>query len=304
MSPRALVLLALLCASPAGAQRFSFAALGDTPYFDFEVPLLMGMVEQMNQRSLAFVVHVGDLKSGSDACDRAMYDSRAAWLGNLRHPVLVLPGDNDWTDCSRRSGGGYDPLDRLDLFRRTFHNGEFGARAAPLGALRQSGRPPHGAYAENLRFLHEGVMFIALHVVGSKNNIDQPLEFQQRQAANETWLRAAFDAARTQQAQAAVVMMHANPMLEMAATDPRRGGFAAITDSLFKEAEAFGRPVLLIHGDTHHYRFDQPLRARALPAALRTLSRLEVHGSPSPRWTEVSVDLSRPEIFSVVHSEH
>lgn len=299
MKLRALYLLAALCAAPADAERFSFGAFGDTPYFDFEQPLLMNLMARMNEHALAFVVHVGDIKSGSDACDRAMYENRAAWFGHVRHPMLVLPGDNDWTDCSRPSNGGYDPLDRLDLFRRTFHDGEFGARVAPLGVVRQSSQAAHSAYVENLRFAHEDVMFMAVHVVGSRNNIEQPREFAQRQAANEAWLHESFAVARAQQAKAAVVMMHANTMLEMAASDPRRRGFAAITEILFAEALAFGRPVLLIHGDTHHYRFDQPLRSRAVPVTLGNITRLEVHGSPTVQWTEVKVDTMQSPVFSV-----
>lgn len=281
------------------AERFRFGVLGDTPYFDFEEPMLTRMIDEMDQRTLTFVVHVGDIKSGSDRCDRVLYENRAAWFGQSRHPFVVLPGDNDWTDCNRASNGNYDPLGRLELFRRTFHDGAFGARLAPLEVTRQSSQAEFSEYAENLRWAIGEVMFVALHVVGSRNNFEQPAEFHRRQHANETWLRESFQWARERSARAAVVMMHANTMLEMAATDPRRKGYVAITSTLFEAAQTFDRPVLLIHGDTHRYRFDQPLRARSLPGTLRQISRLEVHGSPTPAWTEVIVDTGQPEVFSV-----
>lgn len=287
----------------AAAERFSFAALGDTPYFDFEEPKLMRMIDEMNQRPLAFVLHVGDIKSGSDRCDRTLYENRAAWFGQSRHPFVVLPGDNDWTDCDRTSNGNYDPLSRLDLFRRTFHDGAFGARLAPLAVTRQSAQSEFSEFAENLRWAVGDVVFVALHVVGSRNNVENVAEFRRRQDANESWVRESFRWARSRSARAAVVMMHANAMLEMAAADPRRKGFAAITAVLADEVQTFDRPVLLIHGDTHRYRFEQPLRARALPGTLRHLSRLEVHGSPTPEWTEVIVDTERPEVFSVAQRQ-
>lgn len=295
----ALGLLLSLLGLPAGAQRFSFAAFGDTPYFDFEIPMLTRMLAEMNQRPLAFVLHVGDIKSGSDRCDDVLYENRAAWFGISRHPFVALPGDNDWTDCIRASNGAYAPLERLDVFRRIFHAGEFGARLGPLNATRQSEQTDFAPYVENLRWVRDEVLFLTLHVVGSHNNIERQEEHRQRDQANQSWVRESFAQARARGWRAAVVVMHANPMLEMAAGDGRRKGFAGITSALFDEVKAFDRPVLLIHGDTHHFRFEQPLRARGVPGTLRQLSRLEVHGSPSVEWTEVVVDTASENVFSI-----
>jgi hypothetical protein len=48
-----------------------------------------------------------------------------------------------------------------------------------------------------------------------------------------------------------------------------------------EEAERFGRPVLIAHGDEHTYRIDHPLWRSATNRPLENVTRLEVPGSPS-----------------------
>jgi len=65
-----------------------------------------------------------------------------------------------------------------------------------------------------------------------------------------------------------VVLMQANPFL------PR--GFRSLLEKL--AAVAAERPVVLIHGDTHIYKDDEPLPG---------LRRIEVWGSPFVAWTRL-----------------
>ena len=76
------------------------------------------------------------------------------------------------------------------------------------------------------------------------------------------------------------------------------------TDSLrvmLEESQAFGKPVLAIHGDSHFFRFDKPL-ARADGKALDNFFRLEVPGEDDAHWVRVDVDPSTPSSpFRVQH---
>jgi len=58
-----------------------------------------------------------------------------------------------------------------------------------------------------------------------------------------------------------------------------------------------GVPVLILHGDTHTYRFDQPFWLQG--ESLRNVWRLEVPGESDVRAVHVEVDVSRPQPFSV-----
>ena len=51
----------------------------------------------------------------------------------------------------------------------------------------------------------------------------------------------------------------------------------------------FNGEVLLIHGDTHRYRFDQPLTDSRTKQTLSNFTRLEVFGYPLVNWVRVRV---------------
>ncbi len=62
-----LVVAVLLAFAPfAAAKNFRFIAIGDTPYFSYDQ--LDQLAARINQESVAFTVHVGDIKSGSTLC--------------------------------------------------------------------------------------------------------------------------------------------------------------------------------------------------------------------------------------------
>src|SRR5262249_48130178 len=105
----ALLCLALATSSAAG--EFSFAALGDTPYSGDEEARFPALIAEMNREALAFVIHVGDFKAAITVCSDALYLQRREWFQLSRHPFVFVPGDNEWTDCRRSLGAGYDPLE-------------------------------------------------------------------------------------------------------------------------------------------------------------------------------------------------
>jgi hypothetical protein len=269
---------------------FSFGAVGDLPYFAWEEVRLEKMIEAWNREDLAFVLHVGDIKSGQDLCSDGLYTRRRALLDRSLHPLVLLPGDNEWTDCHRQNNGGFDPLERLAHLRTVFYPNDSTLGAQPATLDRHSPEFP-----EIVRWQRNGVLFVGLNVAGSHNglrlNAASDAEYERRDAANLEWLALAFEHARMQQAHAVVVAFHANPHFESAAGSRAREGYDDVVAALEREARAFGKPVLVIHGDTHHYRVDHPLPGTP------NLARMEVLGSPGVGWTRVSVDPGRPEVF-------
>ena len=55
--------------------------------------------------------------------------------------------------------------------------------------------------------------------------------------------------------------------------------------------------MLLVHGDTHSFRFDMPFRLQG--ELVRNLWRLEVPGEGDVRAVQVAVDPSQPQPFAV-----
>ena len=121
---RAVLLLAFVLLGSCATrppETFSFALIGDLQYTPFEERVFPQLIDALNAENLAFVVHVGDFKSGSNSpCTDALFASRKADFERSRHPFVFLPGDNDWVDCRRDSNGRMDPLERLDALRKLF----------------------------------------------------------------------------------------------------------------------------------------------------------------------------------------
>ena len=95
-------------AQPPAAGEIRFALMGDTPYSEQQAQRLDPLIEDLNKEALAFVVHIGDITSGQGPCNNEWFDDRKAQFAKIRHPFVLLPGDNDWTDCHR---SGYAPVD-------------------------------------------------------------------------------------------------------------------------------------------------------------------------------------------------
>lgn len=286
----ALTLTGPVSGQPADPAPFSFAAWGDVPYSRVERDKALDMLAEQAALPLAFSIHIGDIKSGGSLCDDATFADRQALLDGSTHPLILLAGDNEWTDCARESAGGFAPHERLDALRaRFFATGEsLGQRR--LALTRQD------CCAENVRWSHQGVLFATLNVSGSA--LPPGPRSAQLEAATLRWLDETFVHAQTGGAQALVIAFHANPAFADHAKGTPRPRYRSLLDRLALGAARYARPVLLIHGDTHRYRVDQPLHDPRSGAVLDNVTRLETHGSPWLGWTLVKVDPAAMPPFS------
>jgi len=284
---------AALTALPAAAQTFTFAAIGDTPYFlpgDHE--RLARVIAEINRRAPAFTIHVGDIKSGSTRCDDAVFERVQLHFAAFEQPLIYTPGDNEWTDCHRANNGGYDPIERLATIRRMFFRDDFSLGRTRLPVVRQGADPRFARFVENFRWVHNNVVFVTLHVIGSSNNLQRNRaaieEYIERNEANLAWLRAAFAEAAAQNRAAVVIAMQADMDFDQA--PDRRPGFNDTLAALQEGTIAFGRPVLLIHGDSHYFRVDQPMQGGVSRRLVDNFTRLEVYGERDVHAVLVTVD--------------
>lgn len=283
-----------------------FVALGDMPY-GHETrtgPAYRKLIDLINAEQVPFAIHVGDFKDGLTECSDALYERQYAYFQSYSSALIYTPGDNDWTDCQRQHA---DPLERLAALRQRFFASPRSLGARPIALQRQSDTQAAPArYPENQRWWLQGVLFVTVHTVGPDDNAkdESPAllrEQGQREAANIAWLQAAFEMAKRQSARALVVATQADPF-----KDGRWPGDAPVvrkpfrrllSDTLLPLATASRLPVLFIHGDSHHFIWDQPF-TDAKGRRLDRLWRLQVPGEERMHAVLVGVDPGASQPFS------
>lgn len=218
------------------------------------------LIGRINAQELAFVVHVGDLGTSArdQGCSDAWLEARKRQFAAIRHPFVIIPGDNEWTDCAKHE---LDPQARLAKWRSLF--------CTPAPNLKLERQPN---YCENVRWNAGGNTFIGLNVPGRGEN-----KAPEAHMANVfEWLDESLAQAESRRAQRIFVFIHADPYFER---DAANDGYARLRKVLATHADWFDGRLTLIHGDTHVYRNDEPLPG---------LRRLEVWGSPFIAWLRVT----------------
>lgn len=304
VDPSAPATAAQAIASPAAGERVEFVLLGDVPYNTLEEHSLRQVLAASGDAR--FVLHVGDVKSGWEGCDDALLTRRRDLLeGATRAPLVFVPGDNDWSDCERAVAGGFEPFERLETVRRLFF-----PRAATLGprsfAVERQSDQPGEPWRENQRWRIADVPFVTLNRPGGVELDKQPpaaaAEFRRLAAANERWLRAAFEQARATRAPLLVIASHADPMFGMdegGLRFARRDLHRAFRDLLRELCAGYAGTVLFVHGDTHRFRHDQPLLGRD-GEPVRNFWRVESYGSPfAASWVRIAITPGKAPGFSV-----
>jgi hypothetical protein len=275
--------------------------MGDMPYGTGEgvQTRYRELIQTINQYHPDFSIHVGDFKSGAGECTDAEFKKQLDNFDLFSQPLIYTPGDNDWTDCHRVTNGSYDPVERLAVLRTLFFSSPYSLGKQPLRLERQSSlSSDFSTFTENQRWVKHQVLFVTLHIVGSNNNFDMRdpdsesvKEFNVRDAANIAWIQSAFDFAAINKMQAIVFAMQADVFesKSLVTPFPPRSGFrTSIGDALLPLAQESTIPVLLIHGDSHVYKFDQPFTLD--DKKINQLTRLEVPGDSDMRAVLVTVD--------------
>ena len=300
-------LVTLFLAGPATQAEplLRFVALGDQPYGrDVSTgPAYRHLIGLINAEQPPFSIHVGDLKDGLTECSDELYAQQYAHFNRFDTALIYTPGDNDWTDCQRQHA---DPLERLHALRQRFFAGPQSLGARPIRLERQPElMPAFGAYRENQRWWHQGVLFVTLHTVGPNDNaMDESSalmnEHRSREAANVAWVRSAFDEAKQKSARAIVFATQADVFrsdkLWLTPAVVRQGFRGLVNATLLPMTAACGLPVLFVHGDGHRYKTDQPF-VDANGRRIENLWRLEVPGESQMHAVLVTIDPSAAQPF-------
>jgi hypothetical protein len=296
---------------------------------------------------VSLVLHIGDIHSGSEPCTGSdlvsvppgsipsYNQSVFGFFEKFNAPFVYTPGDNEWTDChkSKELTSGA-PLKELAAVRNLF----FPNPGMTLGVHKKHvttqaldfdrDHPEDAQYVENVMWQQRGVVFATLNMPGSNNDglpwsgnknnltpapfLDEPArvrEAAQRTLADLRWLDKAFDRAEEERAKAVVIGVQAD-MFDPAAIVAGGDGLSNYTifmQELAQRSLRFGRPVLLINGDSHVYGFDKPLADPASATGkihntppVPNLTRITLQGSTTApaEWLKVTVNTDSPEVFT------
>ncbi|MFC5301366.1 metallophosphoesterase family protein [Azospira restricta] len=293
---RLAVLFLALAAAAAHAETWRFALIGDTPYSDYERQELPAMIDAVAAEHVDFIVHAGDFKHSKDACSDALFEDRRQLFDASPAPFVYVPGDNEWTDCGRVSAGSFVPAERLAKLRELFFAGD-----ESLGRRRLALERQPGDYREHQRWRLGPVLFVSLNVPGGNNNYRLTGEASDEALARMpqvlAWLREGFTLARREALAGVVVVMQANPDFRYFAAGVAPGGYRELLAALREETMNFSGQVVLVHGDTHWQRIDQPLRDPASGRRLANFTRVETFGYPHLGWVKGYIDRDSPALF-------
>lgn len=309
---------------------FEFGVVGDAPYSRKQEKEFPRLIANMNRSDLAFVVHVGDFQADPRAyyrqpknialpCTNETFKTALDFFQTSKHPFVVTPGDNDWTDCHFIKESKVDPLERLEKVRAMFYPEGRSLGQRTMSVTSQAQDRQYAKFRENLKWTHNGVTFVTLHIVGSNDNFgrnaEMDAEYAERSAATIAWMRAAFASARADGSRGLVILTQANPGFEnhwpasrlgryfrnfvgvKPPRPPKPTGYDRFLEALAEEMESYNKPTAFIHGDTHLFRIDQPLISRTTARAFENFTRMETFGAPETHWTRVTVNPADPQLF-------
>jgi PKD repeat protein len=305
----------------------TLAVFGDWPYGNI-ISTAPSFINQVNaDPDVELALHIGDIHSGSQPCSAAYNQSIFNYFQMLADPLVYTPGDNEWTDCqkAKEMSSGY-PLDELAKVRALF----FANPGKTLGGVQKSvlsqanafdaGHPEDAAYVENVMWEQANVLFVTLNLPGSNddhlpwaapfsNPAAQADEIAKRDAANSRWLSKAFARATSDGTAGVLIGLQADMWdpAQFVAGGDGLNGYDAFVQQLASLVAAYGKPVLLVNGDSHLYGSDQPLAdpssatgvMHPVSFPVTNLTRITVDGSTNFHdWVKLVVDPATPAVFS------
>ena len=254
---------------------YSIGLWGDLPYPAEQAAVIPALIADMNSHDLAFTAHDGDLRQGSgspNCADNSIYTRAITFFGSLRAPAIFTPGDNDWTDCDRKSLGadGRNSLRELDNERQPFFStpytlGQtrfmqevqskplckgFGSPNDNTGSSSDVNKPHTATYTdvpcvENRRWVVGRVMYATINIQGSCNNLcddyPDPVEYAARNKADIQWMAETFATANALSCVAVMFITQADPGFDDtdATRAPTRNANTLVEDDAAKATDGF-----------------------------------------------------------------
>lgn len=211
---------------------------------------------------------------------------------------------------------GGDPVANLALIRSIF----FADPGLTLGGRKkevfsqaqyfdQANHPSDGNYVENVIWVQSKTLFVSVDLPGGSNNdrdiwygaptmsARQAAEIVERTGADLRWLDTAFALAQNDPDIQAVVIIAQADMWDSEKGAAHQAGYEPFVQNIAQHTTAFGKPVLMLNGDSHVYLSDNPLAADDPLNYMHpgydvpNFHRVVVHGSTFPlEWMRLIID--------------
>eukprot|EP01024_Parvocaulis_polyphysoides_P033321 TRINITY_DN29678_c1_g1_i1.p1 TRINITY_DN29678_c1_g1~~TRINITY_DN29678_c1_g1_i1.p1 ORF type:complete len:702 (-),score=103.97 TRINITY_DN29678_c1_g1_i1:144-1964(-) len=273
---------------------FSLAVLGGLP-FSSPVSTWENILMDISEADVSFVVHTGDIKGPNTNCSDEYFDYILDSFSEVNHPLVYVPGDNEWANCNSEEAGQWDPIERLNYIRELFFedtSSSLGKYPMPIisqtslgnnlvreGVAEQEGvvNGQQSGLPENAIWTREGVYFAAIHLVGNNNNLERQSqdtevtfaerlnEFIHRNESNIQFVDRIFDEAMQNDAEGIIIFFNGNPFNQSSQdfdiADEKQSiktGFQDVMDLILNQTMEFGNPVVLVHSDYQEFLIDQP----------------------------------------------
>lgn len=265
-----------------------FAVFGDMPYDAkaandstisdkdvLEKDIIPRLKENAKSKTLDFLVHVGDFgrpeavylhKPEFSSCSEQGRKRAFDQMERTDLPYIYTPGDNDWIDCMRAGFDFHDVKAIKNKLIKSYINNKSINSAKSLNI-------EHTESEANVTWNLKGVRFATLHMIGSDNGYAGHTgswdEVETRQKQNLKTLAKVFEDARNENSSAVVIFFHVDAFvggadesrtLEQICYDNQY--YSEFCKQLKSKTIDFGKPVLIVHGDTNAYCYDKPFGDR------------------------------------------
>ncbi|MDD5117941.1 MAG: hypothetical protein PHP90_05060 [Sulfuricurvum sp.] len=184
----------------------------------------------------------------------------------------VLDANNNPIDYA--SG---NPVDNLNLIRALFFANPGTTLGTAMSVHSQAvdydhAYPNDANFSENVWWEKDGVLYVAVNIPGGSNDDTDPWygapsmstqqqnEVAQRSAADLRWLDVAFAKAKASGDYAMVILTQADMWDTDGASAEHISNYKRYIDKIAAGSTMFGKPVLLVNGDSHVFRSDNPLK--------------------------------------------
>eukprot|EP01026_Neomeris_dumetosa_P051781 TRINITY_DN4561_c0_g1_i12.p1 TRINITY_DN4561_c0_g1~~TRINITY_DN4561_c0_g1_i12.p1 ORF type:complete len:961 (-),score=121.76 TRINITY_DN4561_c0_g1_i12:1398-4280(-) len=314
---------------------FSVAVFGGLPN-SRPLSTWNNLLTDISQAHVNFVVNLGDIKSPEMNCSDEYFQFILDAFNNVQHPLVYVPGDEEWAKCNSESAGAWNPHERLDFLRALFFDEPTMSRGKyPMPVTPQSKTVPEDiieeimagdievGLPENVYWIKNNIVFATLHLVGSNNNLmksdydtqevyeERLLEFKHRNTANLQFIDHVFDVANSEDAPGLVIFFNGNPFNQTSAqmnvsNIQIQTGFQDIMNLLRNETIEFGNPVVIVHSDNHQFLLDKPFDLvqeinmtdqGSHQQPIENLYRLVTPGRGQVWWVEIIIDPNHPDVF-------
>ena len=296
---RSLLCLALLCPLlTLASETFSFGVIPRPAHGATASGLLHKAIDETDSDNLAFVVANG-IKADDEPCTDAVYNDRHALYESAKNGLIVSLTSGDWADCVNAMKHSI-AIERLRRLRELFFVGEFSFGQSQIPLNRQSTIPTFRMYAENMHWRIGDVLFATINLPSNNNNFQNAAgrnsEYEDRQVANNDWLKRLFITAKASGLNGIVLFCDGNPMAAHTEHNSgiffggKRAGYAEIRHHLLKSAAAFHGRILIVHAE----RNAKPAKGILWHDNIGTLY------AAAP-WTKVAVNPALSQLFAAVN---